>query len=63
MGQLVEKWSIIGWEGYGVVRGYLRLQGGSPRLYRLRAIHSRPLNEHLIMYCLHAEFMGSSKPM
>jgi hypothetical protein len=42
--------SIFVWEGRGVVCGYSELQGGSPRLCRLRTIHSGPLNEHLIMY-------------
>jgi hypothetical protein len=31
-----EKWSIIECEGQGVVCGYLRLQGGSPYMCRLR---------------------------
>jgi hypothetical protein len=53
------KWSIIRWEGRGVVCGYSRLQGGSPRLCRLRTVRSGPLNEYLIMYCPHARFMGS----
>jgi hypothetical protein len=44
------KWSIIGWEGRGEGRRYLRLQGGNPRLCQLRTIHSGPLNKHLIMY-------------
>jgi hypothetical protein len=56
------KWSIFEWECQGEGCGYSRLPGGSPRLCRLSTIHSGPLNEHLIMYCLHAGFMGSSKP-
>jgi hypothetical protein len=44
------KWSIIGWEEWGVVCEYSRLQGGRPRLCQLRTVHSGPLNEHLIMY-------------
>jgi hypothetical protein len=45
-----EKRSIFGWEGQGVVVGYLRLQGGSPCLCRLTTIHTGPLIEHLILY-------------
>jgi hypothetical protein len=56
------KWSTIGWEGQGVMRGYSRLQGGSPRLCQLRTIRSGPLKKHLIMYRLHVKFMGSGKP-
>jgi hypothetical protein len=44
------KRSIFRWEGRGVVCGYSELEGGSPRLCRLRTVHSGPLNEHLIMY-------------
>jgi hypothetical protein len=44
------KWSIIGWEGRGEGCGYLRLQGGSRRLCRLRTVRSGLLNEHLVMY-------------
>jgi hypothetical protein len=42
--------SIIGLEGRREGCGYSRLQGGSPRLCRLRTVYSGPLNEHLIMY-------------
>jgi hypothetical protein len=50
-------------EGRGVVYGYSRLQGSSPRLCRLKTVHSGPLNEHLILYWPHAKFMGSNKSM
>jgi hypothetical protein len=42
------KWSIFGWEGWGVVCEYSMLQGGSPNLCRLRTVHSGTLSEHLI---------------
>jgi hypothetical protein len=45
-----EKWSIIGWDGRGVLYGYSRLHGASPLLCRLSTVHSGPLNEHFIMY-------------
>jgi hypothetical protein len=44
------KQSVFGWDGRGVVCGYLELQGGSLRLCLLRTICSGPLNEHLIIY-------------
>jgi hypothetical protein len=44
------KENIMGWEGQGEGCEYSWLQGVSPRLYRLRIIHSGPLKEHLIMY-------------
>jgi hypothetical protein len=46
-GETREKWSIFGWEGRGVVCGYLRLQDGSPRLCRLRTIHNRTMSKYL----------------
>jgi hypothetical protein len=49
-GATKEKQSIFRWEGRGVVCGYLRLQGGSLRLCRLRTIRIGLLSEHLIMY-------------
>jgi hypothetical protein len=41
------KWSIFGWEGRGVVCGYLSLQGGSPHLCRLSTVHSESLCKYL----------------
>jgi hypothetical protein len=41
-----EKWSIIGWEGHGVVCWYSMLQDGSPCLCRLMTVYSGPFNEH-----------------
>jgi hypothetical protein len=56
------KQSIFGWKGQREGCGYSELQVGSTRLCQLRTVCSGPLNEHLIMYSLHAGFMGSSKP-
>jgi hypothetical protein len=41
------KRSIFGWEGWGVVCGYLMPQGGSPHLCRLMTIRSGTLSKHL----------------
>jgi hypothetical protein len=44
------KQSIFRWKGRGVVRGYLKVQGGSPCLCKLRTVSSEALSDHLIMY-------------
>jgi hypothetical protein len=42
-----EKWSIFGWEDWGMVCGYSMLQYRSPRMCRLMTVCSGTLSEHL----------------
>jgi hypothetical protein len=54
----VDKWSIIGWEGWEWIKRYSKLIGGSPRLCWLRTTSCwATWNKHWIVLT-HVEFMG-----
>jgi hypothetical protein len=61
-GAIRGKWRILDGKGENCLMSDSELQGGSPRLCRLRTALTRPCGTSFDYVLMHAVFMGSHKP-